>query len=82
MSDQKITTEVAAEENWKPQDGFQKLPCECVCGTRFFSHAKFSGKLVQIVSREPCPKCGNHALRGYSSGYEKQEITKKDVGQA
>lgn len=77
-----LTAEDAAGEDWTLMAAFSELRVECLAGHAFVSHAKFSGRLVAIVSRSPCPECGNHSLRGVYGQRESQTLTSKDVGDA
>lgn len=82
MNKPEITPELVARENWAAIERFPKLNVYCVNDHLFQSHAKFSGYLVAIVSKDPCPTCGSQELRSASSKWEQQSIDKKDVGTA
>jgi hypothetical protein len=66
-------------EDWSAHDNYPKSYCECMNGHPFYSHSKFSGRRVLIISREPCPKCGTDQLRKTSSEFEPMTLTKSDV---
>lgn len=76
-----VTSEQAAAENWDGHDVYGECECDCrACGKTFGSHAKFSGALIALVSRKPCPKCGNHELARIGSEWEHMTLKAKDVG--
>lgn len=75
-----LTAADVANEDWSTHDKFSKSPVVCVSDHLFASHAKFSSRLVAVVSREPCPICGNHNLRSLRYGSEPQTIRIKDIG--
>lgn len=77
-----LTSDDAAVEDWSYHDKYPKERVTCVSDHSFASHSKFSGRLVAIVSRDPCPACGTHSLRASRSGGETQILTNKDVGNA
>lgn len=79
---QNLTAEDVAAEDWSAHDQFHKERVVCVSDHSFFSHSKFSGRLIAIVSREACPVCGTYSLRSAHSGRESQTIASKDVGNA
>lgn len=77
-----IKSDQAAAENWTGHDAYSEEECDCrTCGHTFGSHAKFSGALIALVSRKPCPNCGSHELSRIGGEWEHQTIEKKDVGQ-
>lgn len=82
MSDvpEQFTAEQVAQENWAAIEGYPKLNVECLNGHHFVAYAKFSGTLVAIVSKDPCPKCGTYSLKSASSSYEEQMLTLNDKG--
>lgn len=63
-------------ENWDECLKYPLCVVECDKGHVFHAHSKFSGRLVAIVSRTPCPVCGSYQLGRVSSGRESQTITK------
>jgi hypothetical protein len=75
-----VTAEAVAKENWDAIQGTSPLNVECINGHAFTSLAKFSGYLVAIVSKDPCPSCGAQELRRYTTDWEHQSFTNKDVG--
>jgi len=67
-------------EDWEPSLSYPENEVECMQGHRFLSHSKFSGRLVAIVSRNPCPVCRGYMLRASHGVPERQSLTRKDVG--
>lgn len=80
MNKPEVTPELVAKENWKALEGFPKCAVTCLNGHRFSSYAKFSGYLIAVVSKDPCPLCGLQELQSASSGWEAQTLIKKDIG--
>lgn len=80
MKKPEITQELVAKENWKAFESFAKSHVTCINDHEFYSHAKFSGYLIAIVSKDPCPVCGSQELRSAHSGWEAQNLTGKDRG--
>lgn len=57
--------------DWSKHDQYPKDECECICGTSFMSHSKFiMSDKPALLSREPCPSCGKHDIRGSRSSPE------------
>lgn len=79
MSEQRFTAEQIALENWKAIEPYPKHNVECTNGHAFVSHAKFSGALIAIVSKSPCPVCGEYELRR-SSTSSRESIQYGDTG--
>lgn len=77
-----ITKEEVAAEDWSWAHMYPKTLVECASGHGFMANSKFSGRLIAIISRDPCPVCGTHELIRVSSGREAQTLTNKDVGDA
>lgn len=78
MNDHKVTTKTI---DWTQHDGTPHNRCVCQkCKTMFYSHSKFDGWRVQIVSRTPCPTCGSDEMYSSATEWHKEEITKSDVG--
>lgn len=48
------------EVDWTPHDEFSELTCTCRCGATYRTHIKFVrvGEFAGLVSRLPCPGCG------------------------
>lgn len=59
--------------DWTVHDKYPEMTCSCVCQAIFRSHAKF---VVEqgLISRKPCPRCGNNLLNCASSDPERFTI--------
>lgn len=75
-----ITSTDIEVENWAALERYPAAQCTCVNGHTFWSKAKFSGRLIALVSKQACPKCGTYELQRISDAGEQQTITSKDVG--
>lgn len=49
--------------DWTSHDLYPKEDVTCIMGHDYETHSRFSGKLVAIISRIPCPVCGQYELK-------------------
>lgn len=77
-----LSSEDIKTEDWSRHEEFHKLRVVCYSGHEFYSHSKFSGHFVSIVSMTPCPVCSTHLLRAAYSDSELQHLTQKDADDA
>ena len=47
------------------------------CDTAFRSHGAIDYSTMQMLSKDPCPRCGSHEMRRISSDPEKMTLTKE-----
>jgi len=64
--------EDVAEEDWSEHEGFPKIWVVCSRSHQYYSQTKFSGALVAIIARDPCPVCGAHSLKFVNAGLTEQ----------
>ena len=62
MKDRLFKADVEGED-WSEHEGFPKVWVVCTSDHQFYSQTKFSGWLVAIISRDPCPVCGAHSIK-------------------
>lgn len=75
-----LTSDDVKDEDWSAHDPYPKTLCVCVKDHNFYSHGKFSGRHVQIISRDPCPQCGTHTMRKLTGEREVMSLSQKDQG--
>ncbi len=56
--------------DWSAHDALSQNTVTCDCWHVFRSHSKLLMDPIKLVSREPCPACGGHDLRGARSDPE------------
>ena len=64
------------EIDWTPHDKFSENTCTCRCGQVFRSHSKYVHD-DGLVSRKPCPACGERYLRRAEGDIDTMIIGKK-----
>jgi hypothetical protein len=53
--------------DWTVHDKYPKQHVTCINDHDFAAHSMFSGALIAMISRDPCPICGQYELKASRS---------------